>query len=386
MIDFDRLLHYLQEPSVDSIQVRLRDALMAQLTDGTFKPGDAFPSEAVLQEKIGVGANIIHPAVQGFVDTRLIEITTNGEIYVLKTPEAAVPTQMNQIVGLIAGQPNFHVYYGQMAAAFNHCLQSAGWTIELALCNEQIDTLREIINQMMQRNVRVFSINPPSRGDIRPILDDIRARGALVQLIGRPADYPECDFVGADHEQIGYLATRRLIELGHSQIVYVGGAFYSTSSERANGYVRAMKEARLSPRLFNIRSSRPAPIPPELQAYMDPENTRTALWREMVRRRVTAAFCFNYNDAIWVYNETRKFNLQVPRDISLITVDNPPAEGYTGVSLATFALPGEEMGCQAANLLLRRLAGEDFPPQKILLPGQFIPQPSIGAPRDRYAA
>jgi LacI family transcriptional regulator len=237
---------------------------------------------------------------------------------------------------------------------------------------------------MMQRNVRVFSINPPSRDGIRPILDHIRARGALVQLIGRPVDYPECDFIGADHEQIGYLATRRLIELGHTQIVYVGGAFYSTSQERATGYVKAMKEAGLSPRIFNVRSSRPTPIPPELRTYMDTENTRTALWREMVRGRVTAAFCFNYNDATWVYNETRKFNLQVPRDISLITVDNPP-EGYMGVSLATFALPGEEMGCQAAGLLLRRLAGEDFPPQKILLPGLFVPQPSIGAPRNRYA-
>lgn len=384
MIDLNRLFNVLQEPSSTPIRLLLRNALVNQLTDGTIKPGEIFPSEAILQNKLKIGLDIIHEVIQGLIDTGLIERVSNDEIYALEKPEDATtsPTQANQTVGLVASQSVFHVYYGQMAASFNQTLQKAGWATEMALYNEQIDSLHEIIEQMLKRNVRAFSINPPAGADISSMLNDLRAHGALVQLVGRGINYPDCDFIGVDNKQIGYLATQHLIELGHTHIVYVGGASYSTNCDRTSGYVKAMSAAGLPPRMFNIHTHRHIPVLPEFQRYLDPENTPTALWREMVRHRVTAAFCFNYDDATWVYNEIRKFNLTVPRDISIITVDNPPAGGYMSASLTTFALPGEEMGRQAASLLLRRLAGEDLPPQRVELPGDLIVNSSTAAPRE----
>jgi DNA-binding LacI/PurR family transcriptional regulator len=384
MIDLKQVFDSLQEPSFEPIQTRLQRLLVLKLTDGSFKPGDTFPSEAVLHEKLKLDLDVIHSVMQGLIDNKLIEITTQGELYVLSQSTPTVPGR--QVVGLIANLANFHVYYGQMVAAFNHGLQKAGWETELAIHDEQIDKLREIIEQMMQRNVRAFSINPPWGVDMASILKNLRAQGVLVQLVGRQSNYSDCDYIGADHEQIGYQATRHLIELGHTHIIYAGGAYHATSHERVRGYVKAMSESGLQARIFNVHTYRPQPISPEFQPYLDPENTPTALWREMVRHRITAAFCFNHEEAIWIYNEIRKFNLLVPRDISLITVDKPPVTGFMGASLTTFALPGEEMGRQAATLLLRRLAGEDFAPQKILLPGDLILKSSTSAPREWRAS
>jgi LacI family transcriptional regulator len=380
MINLNRLFNLLQEPSLAPIRLRLRDALVEQISDGTVKPGEVFPSESILQNKLKIEPGIVHEVIQGLIDTRLIEMAANGELYALGKTDLA--TQANQIVGLIASQSTFHVYYGQLAAAFNEDLQKAGWTTEMAVHNDQFENLREIIDQMLVRNVRAFSINPSTGIEIRSILDDLRAKGRPIQLVGRWADYPDCDYIGVDNQHIGYTATRHLIELGHTQIIYVGAASYSTSQERARAYIKAMREAGLSPRIFSVRFRSNDPALPEFQPYMDRENTPTALWREMVRHRITAAFCFNYDDATWVYNEIRKFNLMVPRDLSIVAVDNPPATGYLGATLTTFALPGEEIGHQAASLLLRRLAGEDFPPQKILLPGKLILHTSTSAPRE----
>lgn len=389
MISFGQIFDALQEPSLEPIQIRLQKLLVLKLTDGSFKPGDAFPSETILCEKLKLGPDIIHSVMHGLIENRLIETTGTGELYVLGrfTPTASVSASpARQVVGLIANLANFHVYYGQMVAAFNQSLQKAGWETELAIHDEQIDKLREIIDQMLQRKVRAFSINPPWSGDIETLLNKLRAQGILVQLVGRPANYADCDYIGADHEQIGYQATRHLIDLGHTHIIYAGGVYHSTSQARAQGYVRAMNEAKLSPRIFNIHIHRPQPISPEFLPYLDSENTPTALWREMVRHRITAAFCFNHEEAIWIYNEIRKFNLLVPRDISLITVDKPPVTGFMGASLTTYALPGEEMGRQAAALLLRRLGGETFAPQKILLPGDLILKTSTSAPREWRAS
>jgi DNA-binding LacI/PurR family transcriptional regulator len=384
MINLNQLFDLLQEPSPDPMRLRLRDALVGQIGDGTVKPGEVFPSETVLQNKLKIELNIIHEVVQGLIDTRLIEMAANGEIYVLgkHDPTPTSTSQASQVVGLIASQSTFHVYFGQLAAAFNEDMQKAGWTTEMAVHNEQADNLREIVDQMLDRNVRAFSINPPAGSGIHSILDHLRAQGIPFQLVGRWADYSDCDFINVDNQQIGYLAARHLIELGHSQIIYVGAVSYSSTQERARGYIKAMREAGLAPRIFNVRMRSNNPVLPEFQPYMDPESTPTALWREMVRHRITAAFCFNYDDATWVYNEIRKFNLTVPRDISIVAVDNPPAAGFMGNTLTTFALPGEEIGHQAASLLLRRLAGEDFPPQTILLPGKLIVHKSTSAPRE----
>jgi DNA-binding LacI/PurR family transcriptional regulator len=386
MIDLKRVLDDLKEPSSDSTQVRLRDILAEQLTDGTLHPGDRFSSATVLQEHLKIGSEVIYKVLQELIDTGLLQTGGGDEIYVLGQSSASPAGNPMGTVGLLAGIPAFHFFYGQLAAAFNQRLQEAGWALKLALFKDQDTLLQEVADQMMQQyNVRAFAINPP-QFNIQPFLDALRARGTAIQLLGTGIYYPEYDFIGADNQQIGYQATRHLIELGHTQIVYAGAASYPAIYDRTQGYITAMHESGLRPRIFNVHSLRDFTLPPEFRAYQDPENTPTALWREMVRHRITAAFCFNYIEATWVHDEILKFNLQIPRDVSIITVGHPPTTGYRGAVLTTFALPGKEIGHQAANLMLRRLAGEDFPPQKILLPGEFILQSSTSAPHEQRTA
>ena len=57
-----------------------------------------------------------------------------------------------------------------------------------------------------------------------------------------------------------------------------------------------------------------------------------------------------------------------------------PYASFFDAPLTTFALPSEAIGEQAANLLLRRLNGETFPPQRILLPARFVQRASTAAP------
>ena len=120
----------------------------------------------------------------------------------------------------------------------------------MALHNDRLDTLQENLSSMLLNNIRVFSINPPPYVDVAPLLDDLLTHGALVQLLGRWVDYPGCDYVGADNELIGYQATRHLIQLGHTKIIYQGGTTHPTGRDRAAGYVRAMQEGGLAPRIF----------------------------------------------------------------------------------------------------------------------------------------
>lgn len=394
MIDLNRISTYLQTPSAAPLHVQLRDALVLQITDGTIKPGEALPSEIALHNQLGVGTAAIRQALQSLIDSGLVQSILGSGNYVLGQPGVSFQTPVvpeHNVVGLVASYPHFHMYYGQMAASFNLHLHQAGWTTEMGVHNDRITDFQQVLDGMWQRGIRVFSITPLMNSHaMAPILDDLRTRGALIQLVGRSADYPMCDYIGTDNELIGVQATQYLIQLGHARIIYMGMTAFSTGAERARGYVRAMREANLPPRLFNLRSQRTVPAPPEFAPYLDSENSAVVLWREVMRHRVTAAFCFNDSDASWMYNEIRKFRLSVPEDISLVSVDNLPITeyegiavppGYVDVPLTTFAQPGEEVGRRAAELLLRRLAGEDFPRQDIRVPALFIQRTSAAAPR-----
>lgn len=384
MIDPAQISAYLQSAPPAPLHARLRDALAIQISNGTLKPGDALPSERILQEELGVSRATVRQALHGLIEAGLVQSVPGSGNYILGRQRTTVATPLsreNNIVGLIVSYPSFHIYYGQLAAAFNQHLRQGGYITDMALHNDRVQSLKEILDTMLQNNVRVFAINPPPTPDVIPLLDDLRARGALVQLLGRRVNYPECDYVGANNTQIGYQATQHLLQLGHTKIIYMGGAFYATNYERAGGYIRAMQEAGLTPRIFNVNVHRDLPVAPEYLPYLASDNTATAMWSEMVQRKITAAFCFNDDGAVWIYNEIRKFNLSVPRDISLVSVDNLPLYGYLDAPLTTFALPGEEVGRQAASLLLRRLTGENFPPQRIEIPARFVQRLSVASPR-----
>jgi DNA-binding LacI/PurR family transcriptional regulator len=114
--------------------------------------------------------------------------------------------------------------------------------------------------------------------------------------------------------------------------------------------------------------------------YLLGDRDPALLWTQVGRRELTGAFCFNDALASWVQREIRMLNLSIPRDLSVIGVDNMPYADFFDAPLTTFALPGEDLAREAANVLLRRLNGESFPRQRILLPAQFMLRRSTAPP------
>jgi LacI family repressor for deo operon, udp, cdd, tsx, nupC, and nupG len=223
---------------------------------------------------------------------------------------------------------------------------------------------------------------PPAGLDIDVLVRELQARGVVVVLLARYLDTRldlDLDYVSVDNQRIGYEATRHLLELGHTGIVHLPGTRTTTVRDRAVGYVRAMREVSLEPRMLAPPTEPGAP-PGELAPYLvDPDPA--LLWAQVGRRDVTAAFCFNDGIATWVQKEVRNLNLSIPRDLSIIAVDNMPYADFFDAPLTTFALPGEEVAGEAASLVLRRLNGEPLAAQHVLIPARLMVRRSTAPPR-----
>lgn len=376
MLNFERIIQELQAPAAAPLHARLRGAIQAQLMDGTLKPGETLPPERALQEQLGISRATVRQAIKSLINDGLLKSVVGAGTFVLE-PQQSSPH--NTLVGVIVPDSNYSVYYPELASSLSFGLRNAGYRVDTSIHNNRYEALAQVTSSLLAQQAAAIVIVAPNQSGVEETIRELQSRGIIIMLLTRYLEkISDVDYVGADNRLIGVEATRHLIGLGHTSIVHVAASSTSTAFDRAAGYVQAMQEAGLTPQIFTAPDER-APLPPDLSAYVKTADP-TQLWVRVAQKEITGVFCFNDQIASWVQKEVRKLNLVIPRDFSLISVDNMPYADFFDTPLTTFALPGEEIGNQAAALLLRRLRGEAFPPQHILLPARFIHRLSTAAP------
>ncbi|HEY1296369.1 MAG TPA: substrate-binding domain-containing protein [Chloroflexota bacterium] len=377
MLDVDRVRLELRVPGVAPLHQRLQSAIRAQVVDGTLTPGQALAAERSLQERLGVSRATVRQAIKSLVAEGILQSVVGAGTFVVDRKPAA---RGRNLVGVVVPDSDFYLYYADLASALSFRLREAGLRVDMSLHNERKETFAEIVAGLVDHDVAALLMSAPaSASNIDNLINQLRARGVVIVLVARYLDTrADLDYVGADNERIGYEATRHLLELGHNGIIHLAGTKTTTARDRALGYVRAMHEAHLVPSIV-VPPVESGPIPAELGPYLG-DRDLAVFWAQVGRRQTTAAFCFNDAIASWVQKEIRTMNLTVPRDLSLIAVDNMPYADFFDAPLTTFALPGEEIAHQAVRILLRRLNGETFAPLRLLLPGDFTLRRSTAPP------
>jgi LacI family transcriptional regulator len=153
-----------------------------------------------------------------------------------------------------------------------------------------------------------------------------------------------------DDEAGARLATEHLIGLGHRRIAMVGGLPQSyTAHRRVTGFQEAMAAADL-------------PVPPTAVTRLGyyPKDGREAL-RRLVDQPTppTGLVVANLNAAIGVLSEARSLGLQVPEDLSVISVHDAWTAENTWPPLTTVKMPMYQLGRAAVAGLYARLHGAE---------------------------
>ena len=95
--------------------------------------------------------------------------------------------------------------------------------------------------------------------------------------------------------------------------------------------------------------------------------------------RPTAMVALNDLSAFGALRAATERGVQVPRDLSVVGVDNVPLARFLPTSLSTIGQPLEEMARKTASMLFGRIAGgEHVIREQAIFPTKFIPRESIG--------
>lgn len=182
-------------------------------------------------------------------------------------------------------------------------------------------------------------------------------------VINRPKDFKH-DVVFSDDVQGGYDMTRHLISLGHRHIGFVGNTRLPWFSRCLSGYCRAMEEAGLEPLQSEIHSENDAEI-----GYLGAKSLLAG------HRPITAIFAGNDPSAHGVYKALRDSGLRIPEDISVAGC-NDTVGPWLYPGLTTVREFPEQLGKNLVEVLLRRIANSQQPPQQVSIPTELIKRDS----------
>lgn len=242
-----------------------------------------------------------------------------------------------------------------------------GYHIIIGNTDESPEKEEQYLTFLMKKQVDGFLVVPVSSHSQKALQ---RRRIPFVMLDRKIPDN-QSDSVRGDSVNGAYKLTKHLLELGHREIAIITGRKdISTAYERVEGALLAFKEAGLS--------ERP-------QTYWGDYVQETGyLYTKQVldtRPRPTAIFATNNFLAIGAMRALREADIQVPTDMSVVVFDDLPTAITIDPFFTAAAQPAYEMGKQAAELLITRLAKEGPEgTQEIVLPVEIIVRKSSGKP------
>ena len=319
-----------------------------------------------IAELLGVSVMTVSKVINGHTDisekTRdrvLKKIDEMG--YTPNIMATNLRSRRGKLVALVlsdVGQP----YFGRVIAGCEHILESYGY-VALAF-NSMEDVLRE------EQALRHIDSMRMAGVIIDPVQDSDPEQKVLRQL-----DIPYvffnrfpmsgCDYsVAADNEEAGYLASAYLLESrpGRPVICVNGPARITPTVHRYEGYLRALGEAG--------RTLEPGSVFDNCFDLTDAYNTGREIAEQF--EPPFSIFCSTDQIAIGVLRALRDSHLQVPRDVSVIGVDDIDIARYHVPALSTVALPRRRIGEESAYMLISLIEGKPIEEPHIFLKPDLV--------------
>jgi DNA-binding LacI/PurR family transcriptional regulator len=197
---------------------------------------------------------------------------------------------------------------------------------------------------------------------------------ALLQTSGVPVVL--IDTIGEGLPQVliddvagGELATKHLIELGHTRIGFIGDLLedplnfnFTSSKHRFEGYRNAHRAAGITVRSEYYRHD-----------YHGRYEARV-LARQLLLlpEPPSAIFAASDTQAMGALEAARDLGFSVPGNLSIIGFDDIDVAEYLG--LTTVRQPLFESGARGVELMLTLISGERAPPSREYLPIELVPR------------
>lgn len=249
-----------------------------------------------------------------------------------------------------------------MVRGLSDRLESHGYVALIGNTDGDDGRGRRVFEQMGARHVDGYVLATAHLDD--PLLADATRSGVPVVLMNRVAAGEDFPAVTVDNEAGVRLAVQHLVELGHRGIACIAGPQdVSTGLARYSGFRSAMTDAGLDVPEERVAFAR---------SFSIDEGYRCARQILAGPDGCTAVAAGNDMLAVGCYRALDEAGLSCPGDLSVVGFNDMPFIDMLRPPLTTVTFSHQQVGAQAADLLIERLGGSTGPAKIVYLDPELI--------------
>ncbi len=264
-------------------------------------------------------------------------------------------TKSTKLLGLVIPD-NSNLFFSELSKSVEIAARKYGYSIIYGNTNNESFRDLEYLHLFVDLQVDGIIITKASSLSIEEDVMNLnfleRVKKPYV-IVDRPTRGIDSNLVSVNNITGGYLATKHLIENGHTRIgCFTGPLNLVNSGLRLEGYKRAMNEAGL-----------------EIEdAYIFEGNFTMGLEGSAMdhfqKSGVTGVFCFNDIMAFGLYREAAHRGIHIPNDLSVVGYDNVQLCDIVYPGLTTIHQPIDQIGEEAVKILIRVIEEDPAVSQK----------------------
>lgn len=256
--------------------------------------------------------------------------------------------------------PNLtNAFYTDILRGIETVAVKSGFSLFICPTCQSSDKENRLLDDLVQRNTGgLIILSTPTFYSKK-----LKELSSSMRVLSVQSDIKGVDEISVTDERGMFESVEHLIQLGHTRIAFIGYENeISSLKNRLNGY-------RAAHRKYNM------PVDDNMifKEHVTSSGYITAKALLQSKNPPTAIQCVNDHLAMGVYMAASELSIKIPQQLSVSGFDNCMMSRIMTPNLTTVAQPVSEMGEAAAQLIIKRIIGDERNgPQTIVLPTKHI--------------
>jgi DNA-binding LacI/PurR family transcriptional regulator len=271
-------------------------------------------------------------------------------------------SKVGLVLGLVLPETP-HETFASFVLHTERACAALGYNLIVGNTNGQPEAEAVFIDSLLRRSVEGIIFSRVT--DRSNVLEVLRRWKTPAVMIDRALEREEIPTVVLDNFKAGEMAADHLISLGHKRFGVISGPQnIAISRERLNGFSSTIEKRGLALMFRDVYEG----------DFGYDSGVRAG--ESFVGKGITAIWGQNDLMAIGAMNAIKQAGLDIPRDVSVMGMDNADFSRMTLPSLTTLSQPFQEMCRTAVEMIITMKTGGTLPSHRIVLQPSLVSRDS----------
>lgn len=344
--------------------------LRTEISNGALPPGSRVHSENELCRMFGVSRQTVRQAVGRLEQEGLLVRRRGSGTYV--SDGGGQAPRPGRYIGVMMTYLDSYIF-PSIVSGIERTLAASGYGMLLAMTHNRTDYEARSLQNFWENRVAGLIVEPAKSGLPSANLGLYsRLQAGGLPMIFINAAHPQLGIpcVRMDDRAAGYMAAEHLIKMGHRTLAGMFKVDDRQGHLRYEGYVAALQRAGL-------------PLSDERVLWFTTEDI-PCLGQDMGRimryiKDASGLVCYNDSVARQLCQELASRGIDVPGQLSVVSIDDADIAAMGGVGLTTLAHPSRVLGQTAAANLIGLIQNPSIDAEALLMP-RLVERESVRRP------